>query len=54
MNKKIKELELPVYKSSYELLLYSFKLIKNLNKEYKYTVGEKLKKRDNGFTYECI
>ena len=43
MNKKIKELELPVYKSSYELLLYSFKLIKNLNKEYKYTVGEKLK-----------
>ncbi len=43
MNKKLKEVELPVYKVSYELLLYSFKLMKNLTREYKYTIGEKLK-----------
>jgi hypothetical protein len=34
---------LPVYKSSYDIFLLSFKLIRNLNKDYKYTVGEKLK-----------
>lgn len=43
MTNKIKEVELPVYKSSYLLLLYSFKLIKNLTREYKYTIGEKIK-----------
>jgi len=43
MRNKIQDIELPVYKSSYLLLLYSFKLIKNLTREYKYTIGEKLK-----------
>ncbi len=38
-----KTIELPVYKVSYELLLYSFKLIKNLTREFKYTLGEKIK-----------
>ncbi|MGI6329303.1 MAG: hypothetical protein ACOXZR_00380 [Bacilli bacterium] len=44
MNKKKgKQIELPVYKESYELLLLSFKLIKDLTREYKYTLGEKIK-----------
>lgn len=43
MNDKIKSIELPVYKVSYDLLLYSFKLIKNLTRDYKYTIGEKVK-----------
>ncbi len=34
---------LPVYKASYDLFVYSFELIGNLNREYKYTVGERLK-----------
>jgi len=34
---------LPVYKASYDLFLYSFKIIKSLNREYKYTAGEKIK-----------
>ncbi|MEX2409866.1 MAG: four helix bundle protein [Candidatus Paceibacterota bacterium] len=34
---------LPVYKASYDLFIYSFQLIKDLNKEYKYTAGEKVK-----------
>jgi len=38
-----KSIRLPVYKSSYDLFLYSFKLIGNLRRDYKYTVGEKLK-----------
>ncbi len=36
-------ISLPVYKASYDLFLYSFELIKNLNREYKYTAGEKIK-----------
>ncbi|MBK9328437.1 MAG: four helix bundle protein [Sphingobacteriales bacterium] len=36
--------ELPVYKASYDLLLGIFQFTKNFNKEYKYTVGESLKK----------
>ena len=36
--------ELPVYKASYDLLLEIFKFTKNFSKEYKYTVGESLKK----------
>jgi hypothetical protein len=36
--------ELPVYKASYDLLLEIFKFTKNFTKEYKYTVGESLKK----------
>lgn len=35
--------ELPVYKSSYDLLLIIFQFVKNFTKEYKYTLGEKLK-----------
>ncbi|OYX53300.1 hypothetical protein B7Y92_03420 [Candidatus Saccharibacteria bacterium 32-50-13] len=35
---------LPVYKQSYDLLLEIFKLTKEFNREYKYTIGEELKK----------
>lgn len=42
-DKKLKNINLPVYKDSYELLLYSFDLIKNLNREFKYTLGEKIR-----------
>ena len=34
---------LPVYKTSYDLLLKIFVYSKDMNKEYKYTIGEKLK-----------
>lgn len=34
---------LPVYKTSYDLLCKIFQLAKNFSKEYKYTLGEKLK-----------
>jgi len=34
---------LPVYKSSYDLLLYGFELIKDVRRDYRYTAGEKLK-----------
>ena len=37
------EIGLPVYKSTYDLFLTSFKLIKDLRRDYKYTVGEKIK-----------
>ncbi len=36
--------ELPVYKSTYDLLLGIFQFTKEFRKEYKYTVGESLKK----------
>jgi len=36
-------IELPVYKISYELFIDIFKFVKTFNKEYKYTVGERLK-----------
>ena len=36
--------ELPVYKASYDLLLEIFRFTKNFTKEYKYTIGESLKK----------
>lgn len=36
--------ELPVYKASYDLLLEIFLFTKEFNKEFKYTVGESLKK----------
>ena len=36
--------ELPVYKATYDLLLAIFKFTKEFSKEYKYTVGESLKK----------
>ena len=35
---------LPVYKASYDLLLEIFLFSKNMDKEYKYTIGEDLKK----------
>jgi hypothetical protein len=36
--------DLPVYKSSYDLLLGIFQCSKGFNREYKYTIGETLKK----------
>jgi hypothetical protein len=36
--------ELPVYKSTYDLLIGVFQFTKGFSKEYKYTVGESLKK----------
>jgi len=36
--------ELPVYKACYDLLLEIFRFTKNFSKEYKYTVGESIKK----------
>ncbi len=36
--------ELSVYKETYDLLLDMFRFTKDFNKEYKYTVGESLKK----------
>ncbi|MDG5816905.1 hypothetical protein QA601_17540 [Chitinispirillales bacterium ANBcel5] len=36
--------ELPVYKATYDLLLEMLLFTKDFNKEYKYTVGESLKK----------
>jgi hypothetical protein len=35
--------DLPVYKASYDLFVCIFEYVKNFNKEYKYTIGEKLK-----------
>ncbi len=34
---------LPVYKASYDLMLELFATVKNMEKEYKYTLGERLK-----------
>ena len=34
---------LPVYKASYDLLIQLFIMVHNMNKEYKYSLGEKLK-----------
>ena len=36
--------ELPVYKAKYDLLLSIFQFTRDFNREYKYTVGESLKK----------
>ena len=36
--------ELPVYKASYDLLLEIFRFTKEFKREFKYTVGESLKK----------
>ena len=36
--------DLPAYKSTYDLLVTIFSFTKDFNKEYKYTVGESLKK----------
>jgi len=36
-------LHLPIYKSTYDLLLAISEVIKNFSREYKYTLGEKLR-----------
>ena len=36
--------ELPVYKASYDLLIEIFRFTKDFSREYKYTIGESLKK----------
>lgn len=36
--------ELPVYKASYDLFLEIFRFVRNFSREYKYTVGDSLKK----------
>ncbi len=36
--------ELPVYKASYDLLIEIFQFTKDFSKDYKYSVGESLKK----------
>jgi hypothetical protein len=36
--------DLPVYKSTYDLLLAIFRFTKEFGKEYTYTIGESLKK----------
>lgn len=35
---------LPVYKISYDLLLELFQFVKNFSREYKYTLGDSIKK----------
>ncbi len=35
--------QLPVYKASYDLFVNIFEFSRNFNREYKYTLGEKLK-----------
>lgn len=37
--------DLPVYKACYDLLLEIFQFIKDFSREYKYTVGESIKKQ---------
>ena len=36
--------QLPVYKESYDLIIEIFKAVKEFNREYKYTLGENIKK----------
>jgi hypothetical protein len=36
--------QLPVYKASYDLIIEIFKSVKEFNREYKYTLGENIKK----------
>ncbi len=35
---------LPVYKASYDLIIYIFRAVKDFNREYKYTLGESIKR----------
>jgi hypothetical protein len=37
-------LHLPIYKASYALVLEIFKIVKDFDREYKYTLGENIKK----------
>lgn len=34
---------LPVFKAAYDLLIESYKMCKNMERDYRYTLGEKLK-----------
>lgn len=36
--------DLPIYKATYDLLLAIFQFVKDFSKEYKYSVGEAMKK----------
>ena len=36
--------QLPVYKATYDLLLYVYQIGKNVQRDYRYTLGETLKK----------
>ena len=36
--------QLPVYKASYDLLLQLFQISKNMERDYKFTLGENIKK----------
>lgn len=44
MSKNVVSLNLPVYKASYELLIYTFESLRELKREYKFTVGEEIKR----------
>jgi hypothetical protein len=46
--------ELTVYKATYDLLLAIFRFTKDFGKEYKYTVGESLKKEPIEITNETL
>src|SRR3989304_8561214 len=35
---------LPIYRATYDFVLEIFKTVKNFNREYKYTLGESIKK----------
>lgn len=43
--KNEKNIEIPLYKSLYSLTLMIFDMTKHLNREYKYSTGERLKKK---------
>ncbi|MCF6269926.1 MAG: hypothetical protein L3J41_09455 [Melioribacteraceae bacterium] len=34
----------PIYKATYDLVLIIIRFVKNFNREYKYTIGESIKK----------
>jgi hypothetical protein len=36
--------ELPIYKETYSLILNLFKLTRNFSREYKYTIGQEIKR----------
>jgi hypothetical protein len=43
-NRLIVHSDLPIYKATYDLLLAIFQFVKDFSKEYKYSVGEAMKK----------
>jgi hypothetical protein len=45
--------ELPIYKDTYQLLLALFRITRNFSREYKYTIGQDLK-RDSMEMVRCI